>query len=252
MRRPLIAGNWKLHKTIAEALELVTVLKNDLNDVKDRDIVVAPVFTALASISKVLNDGPVSLGAQNCHPEPSGPFTGEVSAPLLRDAGCRYVIVGHSERRTLFNENNDFIRQKVKAVLDEGMMVILCIGETLEERNENRTFEILERQIVANLADFLPTDLEPLIIAYEPVWAIGTGRTATNEQAQEAHLFIRDLLKKRYGRNVADQTRILYGGSVKPDNVDGLMAMPDIDGALVGGASLKAADFIRIVRYQKG
>lgn len=252
MRRPLIAGNWKLHKTIAEALELVTVLKNDLHDVKDRDIVVAPVFTALASVSAVLAEGPVSLGAQNCHPEPSGPFTGEVSPPLLRDAGCRYVIVGHSERRTIFNEKDDFIRQKVKAVLDEGMKVILCVGETLEERNENKTFEILERQIAANLAEFYPTDLKPLVIAYEPVWAIGTGRTATNEQAQEAHLFIRNQLKNRYGQNLADETRILYGGSVKPDNVDGLMAMPDIDGALVGGASLKAADFIRIVRYQKG
>ena len=251
MRRPLIAGNWKMHKTVAEALELVNALKNDLIGVKDRDIVIAPAFTALATVSEVLADCPVGLSAQNCHPESNGPFTGEVSPPLLRDVGCRYVIVGHSERRTLFGEDDGFIRRKVKAVLDEGLKVILCVGETLQERNENRTFEILEGQIIANLAGLGAADLEPLIIAYEPVWAIGTGRTASNEQAQEAHLFIRNLLKNRYDRHVADRTRILYGGSVKPDNVDGLMAMPDIDGALVGGASLKAADFIRIVRYQK-
>jgi triosephosphate isomerase len=252
MRRPLIAGNWKMHKTVAEALELVTTLKKDLTDVKDRDMVVAPAFTALASVAEVLAGSPLALAAQNCYPQASGAFTGEVSPALLRDVGCRYVIVGHSERRSLFGESDDFIRQKVKAVLDEGLSAILCIGETLEERNENRTFEILERQIDGGLKGIDKAAAEGLTIAYEPVWAIGTGQTASDDQAEEAHRFIRDLLARRYDQELADRIRILYGGSVKPDNVDGLMAMPNIDGALVGGASLKAADFIRIVRFGKG
>ena len=252
MRRPLIAGNWKLHKTVAEALEMVTTLKKDLTDVKDRDMVVAPAFTALASVAEVLAGSPLALAAQNCYPQASGAFTGEVSPALLRDVGCRYVIVGHSERRSLFSESDDFIRQKVKAVLDEGLLAIFCIGETLEERNENRTFEILEGQVDAGLKGIDKAAAEGLTIAYEPVWAIGTGQTASDDQAEEAHRFIRDLLARRYDQDLADRTRILYGGSVKPDNVDGLMAMPNIDGALVGGASLKAADFIRIVRFGKG
>jgi triosephosphate isomerase len=252
MRRPLIAGNWKLHKTVAEALQMVTTLKKDLTDVKDRDIVVAPAFTALASVAEALAGSPLALAAQNCYPQASGAFTGEVSPVLLRDVGCRYVIVGHSERRSLFGESDDFIRQKVKAVLDEGLLAILCIGETLEERNENRTFEILEGQIDAGLKGINKAAAEGLTIAYEPVWAIGTGQTASDDQAEEAHRFIRDLLARRYDQELADRIRILYGGSVKPDNVDGLMAMPNIDGALVGGASLKAADFIRIVRFGKG
>jgi len=252
MRRPLIAGNWKLHKTVAEALEMVTTLKKDLTDVKDRDMVVAPAFTALASVAEALAGSPLALAAQNCYPQASGAFTGEVSPALLRDVGCRYVIVGHSERRSLFSESDDFIRQKVKAVLDEGLLAIFCIGETLEERNENRTFEILEGQVDAGLKGIDKAAAEGLTIAYEPVWAIGTGQTASDDQAEEAHRFIRDLLARRYDQDLADRTRILYGGSVKPDNVDGLMAMPNIDGALVGGASLKAADFIRIVRFGKG
>jgi triosephosphate isomerase len=252
MRRPLIAGNWKLHKTVAEALELVTTLKKDLTDVKDRDMVVAPAFTALASVAEALAGSPLALAAQNCYPQANGAFTGEVSPALLRDVGCRYVIVGHSERRSLFGESDDFIRQKVKAVLDEGLLAILCIGETLEQRNENRTFEILEGQIDGSLKGIDKAAAEGLTIAYEPVWAIGTGQTASDDQAEEAHRFIRDLLSRRYDQDLADRIRILYGGSVKPDNVDGLMAMPNIDGALVGGASLKAADFIRIVRFGKG
>jgi triosephosphate isomerase len=214
--------------------------------------VVAPAFTALASVAEALAGSPLALAAQNCYPQASGAFTGEVSPALLRDVGCRYVIVGHSERRSLFGESDDFIRQKVKAVLDEGLLAILCIGETLEERNENRTFEILEGQIDAGLKGINKAAAEGLTIAYEPVWAIGTGQTASDDQAEEAHRFIRDLLARRYDQELADRIRILYGGSVKPDNVDGLMAMPNIDGALVGGASLKAADFIRIVRFGKG
>jgi triosephosphate isomerase len=252
MRRPLIAGNWKLHKTVAEALELVTTLKKDLTDVKDRDMVVAPAFTGLSSVAEALAGSPLALAAQNCYPQANGAFTGEVSPALLRDVGCRYVIVGHSERRSLFGESDDFIRQKVKAVLDEGLLAILCIGETLEQRNENRTFEILEGQIDGSLKGIDKAAAEGLTIAYEPVWAIGTGQTASDDQAEEAHRFIRDLLSRRYDQDLADRIRILYGGSVKPDNVDGLMAMPNIDGALVGGASLKAADFIRIVRFGKG
>jgi triosephosphate isomerase len=215
-------------------------------------MVVAPAFTALASVAEALAGSPLALAAQNCYPQANGAFTGEVSPALLRDVGCRYVIVGHSERRSLFGESDDFIRQKVKAVLDEGLLAILCIGETLEERNENRTFEILEGQIDGSLKGIDKAAAEGLTIAYEPVWAIGTGQTASDDQAEEAHRFIRDLLSRRYDQDLADRIRILYGGSVKPDNVDGLMAMPNIDGALVGGASLKAADFIRIVRFGKG
>jgi triosephosphate isomerase len=252
MRRPLIAGNWKLHKTVAEALDLVAALKSGLSGVQDIDIVVAPVFTSLGAVAEALTGSNILLAAQNCYPALSGAFTGEVSPLLLRDIGCRFVIVGHSERRSLFGENDAFINRKVMSVLAEGLLPILCVGETLEERNENRTFEVLDGQIRRGLADIDPDQLARLTIAYEPVWAIGTGQTASTEQAQEAHLFIRDLVCNIFDPKVAGNLRILYGGSVKPDNIDGLMAMPDIDGALVGGASLKAADFIRIARFERG
>jgi triosephosphate isomerase len=252
MRRPMIAGNWKLHKTVAEALDLVAALKSGLAGVQDIDIVVAPAFTALGAVAEALTESNILLAAQNCYPAATGAFTGEVSPLLLRDIGCRYVIVGHSERRSLFGEKDDFINRKVLTVLTEGLQPILCVGETLEERNENRTFEILDGQIRRGLAGIDPDQLGRLTIAYEPVWAIGTGQTASTEQAQEAHLFIRDLIANLFSAKVAGNLRILYGGSVKPDNIDGLMAMPDIDGALVGGASLKAADFIRIARFERG
>jgi triosephosphate isomerase len=252
MRRPLIAGNWKLNKTVAEALELTTALKADLADVQDADIVVGPVSTALSKVADTLAGSNIAVAAQNCYPEKSGAFTGEVSPALLKEAGCAYVIVGHSERRQLFGESDAFINQKVKAVLAEGLTAILCMGETLEEREGERTFDVIRHQATEGLSGLSPTDMKQVVIAYEPVWAIGTGKTASNDQAEEVHAFIRDLLKETFGETTAAATRILYGGSVKPENVDGLMAQPDIDGALVGGASLKAPDFIRIVRFQRG
>ncbi len=252
MRRPMIAGNWKLHKTVAEALDLVAALKSGLAGVQDIDIVVAPAFTALGAVAEALTGTNILLAAQNCYPAASGAFTGEISPLLLRDIGCRYVIVGHSERRSLFGEKDDFINRKVMSVLAEGLQPILCVGETLDERNENRTFEILDGQIRRGLTGIDPDQLARLTIAYEPVWAIGTGQTASTEQAQEAHLFIRDLVGNLFDPKLAGNLSILYGGSVKPDNIGGLMAMPDIDGALVGGASLKAADFIRIAHFDRG
>ncbi len=251
MRRPLIAGNWKLHKTIPEALELVAALKSEIGDLDDVDLVVAPPFTALAPVAEALAGSRIFVAAQNCHPEPSGAFTGEVSPPLLHDAGCRFVIVGHSERRQLFGEDDAFINRKVHALSSEGLGVIFCIGETLEERENGRMFDVLRQQVSAGLKGLDDNAMSGVVIAYEPVWAIGTGRVASTDQAQEAHAFIRELLGEQFGAGVADATRILYGGSVKPDNVDGLMSQTDIDGTLVGGASLKASDFIRIARFAR-
>lgn len=252
MRRPLIAGNWKLNKTVAEALDLAQSLKTELAELTGVEIVVAPVFTALAKVADTLTGSNIGVSAQNCYPEKTGAFTGEVSPALLKEAGCRYVIVGHSERRQLFAETNALINRKVKTVLDEGLTAILCIGETLEERETDRTFDVLRQQVAEGLEGLSPEQMKKVVLAYEPVWAIGTGKTATNDQAEEAHAFIRGLLKGMFGEETAGGTRILYGGSVKPGNVDGLMSQEDIDGALVGGASLQAADFIRIVRFQKG
>lgn len=251
MRKPLIAGNWKLHKTLSETKELATSLANNLRDVTDVDIVIAPVFTALASAAEATKDSTVKVAAQNCYPEETGAFTGEVSPALLKDAGCEYVIIGHSERRQLLEETDHFINQKLIKVLEAGLKPILCIGETLQERETDQMLEVLTTQIKGGLANLSATHMAEVVIAYEPVWAIGTGKTATDEQAQEAHSFIRGLLQGMFTKEVALATRILYGGSVKPNNVDGLMAMDDIDGALVGGASLKAEDFIRLVRFEK-
>ncbi|HXV20277.1 MAG TPA: triose-phosphate isomerase [Desulfuromonadales bacterium] len=251
MRRPFIAGNWKLHKTVVEALELVNTLKVELAGIVDADIVVAPVFTALAPVAEAVAGSNLTVAAQNCYPAKSGAFTGEVSPPLIKDVGCRQVIVGHSERRQIFGETDVFINAKVKALIAEGLMAIFCIGETLDERESGRMFEILRQQVTEGLKDLDAAAMASVVVAYEPVWAIGTGKTASDEQAQEAHAFIRGLLQDQFGEKTAETTRIIYGGSVKPDNVDGLMAMPDIDGTLVGGASLKAADFIRIARFRR-
>jgi len=251
MRRPFIAGNWKLHKTITEALELVSSLKGDLAGIDDADIVIAPPFTALSRVADNLAGSNIALAGQNCYPESSGAFTGEVSPQMLRDTGCTYGIVGHSERRQLFGETDGFINRKVKALLAAGMTPILCIGETLAERESDEMFEVLRRQVSAGLEGIGAAAMASVVVAYEPVWAIGTGKTASDEQAQESHAFIRGLLQGLFDEDVAETTRILYGGSVKPDNVDGLMAMPDIDGTLVGGASLKAVDFSRIARFRR-
>ncbi len=251
MRRPFIAGNWKLHKTVAESLELVNTLKAELAAIDDADIVVAPVFTSLDQVAAALAGSNITVAAQNCYPEKSGAFTGEVSPALLKDVGCRHAIVGHSERRQLFGETDAFINLKVKALVAEDLTAIFCIGETLEEREGGGMFDVLKCQVSEGLRDIDAAAMAKLVVAYEPVWAIGTGKTASDEQAQEAHAFIRGLLKNQFGERTAEATRILYGGSVKPDNVDGLMAMPDIDGTLVGGASLKAADFARIAHFRR-
>ena len=251
MRTPIIAGNWKLYKTISEGRELVKRLKEDLADVSDCEIIIAPVFTVLAPLAAEMAGSNIQLAAQNCHPAENGAFTGEVSALLLKDAGCTFVIVGHSERRQLFGETDAFINAKIKAVLAAGMQAIFCIGETLAERESGEMFDVLTRQVREGLSGLDSTAMSNVIIAYEPVWAIGTGKVASVDEAQDAHVFIRGLISGLFAGKIEEQTRILYGGSVKPENIDGLMAQEDIDGALVGGASLKAEDFIRIVRFTR-
>ncbi len=250
MRTPMIAGNWKLHKTCSEAVELVEALKQAVADAADVEVVVAPVFTALTSVAASIDNSNITLAAQNCYPQESGAFTGEVAPSLLKDAGCSYAIIGHSERRQIFGESDEFINQKAHALAAADLGTIFCIGETLEEREADRMYDVLRRQVRLGLKGLDTAAMASVVVAYEPVWAIGTGKTATNEQAQEVHAFLRALLKELYDENVAAATRILYGGSVKPDNVDGLMTQPDVDGALVGGASLKADDFARIVNFQ--
>ncbi len=252
MRTPLMAGNWKLHLTISEAVDLASALKRETEDVADRDIMVAPVFTALADVARVLEGSPIQLGAQDLFWEEKGAFTGEVSGPLLRDAGCSHAIVGHSERRQYFGETDESVNRRARAALASGLVPVVCVGETLEQREGGHEKEVVSRQVKGALEGATGEETSGIVLAYEPVWAIGTGRTATPGQAQEMHAFIRSLLSRTFGDIVAGRVRILYGGSVKPDNVDELMAQPDIDGALVGGASLKAESFARIVRFQTG
>ena len=249
-RRPIIVGNWKLQKTIAQALELVTELKNALAQVRDLDVGVAPVFTAVHAVAKRLEGTSIAVAGQDCHWEDTGAFTGEVSCPLLKDAGASHVIIGHSERRHLFGELDAAVNLKLKAALKSGLTPIVCVGETEKERDAGETMGRVSAQIDGAFAGIEASDAGRVVVAYEPVWAIGTGRTATNAQAQEVHAFIRGRLRDRLGA-VADSIRIQYGGSVKPDNIAGLMAEPDIDGALVGGASLTADSFIKIVRFKR-
>ena len=250
LRRPLIAGNWKMHKTLAEAVELVRALQAGLGALADREVAVFPPFTALTVTAVALKESPIRLGAQDVSPEPQGAFTGEVSAAMLADAGCRYVLCGHSERRRLYGDTDALVGRKVKAVLAAGLVPVACVGETLEQREGQETYRVLERQLDPILEGLAPAQASQLVIAYEPVWAIGTGRTARPDQAQDAHLFIRKHVAKRLGAPAAEAVRLLYGGSVKPDNADALMAEPDLDGALVGGESLKAEGFLRIVKFQ--
>ncbi len=250
MRKPIIAGNWKLYKTSDEAVELLSKLMPMVKDVSDVEIIVAPVFTVLGIVKKTLEDSGVQLAAQDCFWAEEGAYTGEVSPKMLKDVGCTHVLIGHSERRQFFSETDEIVNRKIKAAINGGLTSIFCIGETLEEREAGRTFEVLEKQVENGLSDITPSDIKNLVVAYEPVWAIGTGRTATENQAQEVHRFIRELLARHYDQSISDRTRILYGGSVKPENIKGLMLQPDIDGALVGGASLKADSFASIVRYR--
>ena len=247
-RRILIAGNWKMNKTATEAAALVTEIKRDVFDIDNVDILVCPPFTALAVVGDVVRDSNVSLGAQNMYFEDKGAYTGEISTAMLKDCGCTHVIIGHSERRTIFNESDETINKKVKKALEAGLISILCIGEKLEEREANKTFEVITNQLEGDLAGIDSDNIKKIIIAYEPVWAIGTGKTATSEQAQEAHAFIRNLIKEKYDSVVADGIIILYGGSMKPANVEELVSQPDVDGGLIGGASLEAASFVELVK----
>jgi triosephosphate isomerase len=249
VRTPLIAGNWKMHLTLAQSVELAQAVRDGLKNPPAEAAVCVP-FTAIAVVGEVLKGSKVRLGAQDCYWEKQGAFTGEVSADQLKDAGCQMVIIGHSERRRLFGDTDEAINKKLKAALASGLTPIVCVGETLEEREASRTFKVLQTQLEGGLKGFAPADLSKVVIAYEPVWAIGTGKTATPDQAQEAHVFIRKTCKNLYGDAFAAGLRILYGGSVKADNVDSLMSQPDLDGALVGGDSLKAANFLRIIHFQ--
>ena len=249
MRTPVIAGNWKLFKTTSEAAELVKGLIPLVKNTHGVEIVVAPVFTVLGSVSKELAGTNINLSAQNCFWEEEGAFTGEISPKMLGDVGCTHVIIGHSERRQYFGETDATVNKKIKAAVAANLTVLFCIGETLAEREANETFSVLKRQVQVGLAGVTAEELKKVIVAYEPVWAIGTGKTASDAQAQEAHAFIRSQLAELYGAQAAGMTRILYGGSVKPENVKGLMAQEDIDGALVGGASLKADSFAAIVNF---
>ncbi len=251
MRRPVIAGNWKLFKTNGEASDFVSGLMPLVAHNKEVDIVVAPVFTALTTAAGAIAGSNIMVAGQDCFWEEQGAFTGEVSPTLLRDAGCSHVIIGHSERRQYFGETDETVNRKIKAALAAGLTVLFCIGETLAEREGGKTFDVLKGQVTGGLAGIAADSLQKIHIAYEPVWAIGTGKTATDGQAQEAHAFIRSLVATHYSQAAARQIRILYGGSVKPENIKGLMAQPDIDGALVGGASLKAESFAAIVNYGK-
>lgn len=249
MRTPVIAGNWKLFKSIGESVALVNELKALVTGARNVEIVVAPVFTALSRVSDAVSGSNINLAAQDCFWEEEGAFTGEVAPKLLKDAGCSHVIIGHSERRQFFGETDATVNKKVKAVISAGLTPIVCVGETLEERESGRTFSVIETQIQNSLAGISAEAVAQLIIAYEPVWAIGTGKTASDEQAQEVHFFIRGLIARLFSLTASDAVRILYGGSVKPDNVKGLMTQVDIDGALVGGASLKADSFAAIVNF---
>jgi len=249
MRIPVIAGNWKLFKTIAESVALVSELKPLVANSHGVEIVVAPVFTALSRVFDVIEGSNIRLAAQDCYWEEEGAFTGEVAPKLLKDAGCSHVIIGHSERRQYFCETDLTVNKKTKAAIAAGLNAIVCVGETLAERESGQTFSVIEAQIQNGLAGLTADDFTHIIIAYEPVWAIGTGKTASDAQAQEVHLFIRQLIARLFIQSVADTIRILYGGSVKPDNVKGLMSQPDIDGALVGGASLKADSFAAIAAF---
>ena len=248
MRKTIIAGNWKMNKTIAESLSLVKELKKIAADVKDREIVVCPAFTALGAVAAELKSSNIKVGAQNMHFEKNGAFTGEVSALMLRDISVEYVILGHSERRHIFGEKDEVINQKVKAALLNGLKPIFCVGETLSEREAGKTNDIIGNQILKGLKDASKKDIKNVVIAYEPVWAIGTGKNATPEQAEEAHVFIRKVLSKVFDNKTANSASILYGGSVKPDNIKGIIAKENIDGVLVGGASLDAKSFYQIIK----
>jgi len=249
-RTPLIAGNWKMYKTGPEARDAAAALVDLVADVTTDEVMIAPPYTALAAVADIVAGTNVALGAQNLFWETEGAYTGEISPAMLTAAGCRFVIIGHSERRQYFGETDQNVNRKMAVAITAGLAPILCIGETENEREADETFSVLDKQVKVGLEGLFSDDLIDLVIAYEPVWAIGTGKTATSAQAQEVHQFVRALLARQFDPDFGNAVRILYGGSVKPANIRELMAMPDIDGALVGGASLDAATFSQIVRYR--
>lgn len=236
-----------MFKSVQEAEALVEGIQAGVYKVTNCTVVVCPPFTALQAVSKILDDGPIELGAQNMSPYTEGAYTGEISPTMLKDLRCRYVVIGHSERRQYFHETDEFVNEKVKTALKYSLIPIVCIGETLEQRESRQFFEVVKTQMDGSLADLSKDDIVKTVIAYEPVWAIGTGKTATPEQAEQMHSYIRRLLNEKYGQEIASKIWILYGGSVKPDNISSLMLKPNVDGALVGGASLKADSFSEIV-----
>ncbi len=247
MRKTIIAGNWKMNKTPQEAVALTTLLKRELADVTEVDVVVCPPFTALTDVRDVLTGTSIGIGGQDLYWEDAGAFTGEISAPMLVASGAGYVIIGHSERRQFFGETDETVNKKIGAALRHGLVPIVCVGELLADREAGKTFAVIESQFRGSFAGLSPEQMAGLVIAYEPVWAIGTGKTATPDQAQEVHAVLRDLVTKTFGVDTAAAVRIQYGGSVKPENIRDLIGRPDIDGALVGGASLKSEDFSAIV-----
>lgn len=250
MLRPLIAGNWKMNTTVNQGTDLVMKLRELIKGVDSVDVVVAPPFTSLYHISHLIADSSIRLAAQDIFWEKSGPYTGEVSPEMIKDAGCRYVIIGHSERRQYFNETDETVNKKVVAAIKHDLMPIVCVGETLQEKEEGKTLSRVKAQVIGALAGLNGGAVKSLSIAYEPIWAIGTGKTASPQEAEEVHNAIRELLYEIFEADSAKEVRIIYGGSVKPENIDVLMAQPNIDGALVGGASLKAEDFARLVKFR--
>ncbi len=248
MRKPIIAGNWKMHKTTDEALKLVNEIKEETNKT-DVEVVVCCPFTAIGEVKKAIEGSKLKLGAQNMHWEEEGAYTGEISAVMLKNLGVDYVIIGHSERRQYFNETDEIINKKVIKAIEKGLKPILCVGEALEEREENKTFDVVKRQTLAALKNVSKDKMEDVVIAYEPIWAIGTGKTASPQEANEVIAYIRSLLQDKYGVDISEEVRIQYGGSVKPSNATEIMNEIDIDGALVGGASLKAEEFLEIVNF---
>jgi triosephosphate isomerase len=252
MRKPIIAGNWKMYKTIAEALDFAQAFKPLVVASTHCEIVIAPPFTAIKSVAARLDGSNIEIAAQDVAAEPGpGAFTGEVSASMIEDAGARWAIIGHSERRQFYGETDESVNSRIRATLGAGLSPIVCVGERLEDRDAGRAEQVVEAQLSAGMRNLTASEASRIIIAYEPVWAIGTGRTATPETAQQMHAFIRSGINRMFGDGVAQGTRVLYGGSVKPDNIASLMSQLDIDGALVGGASLEAGSFASIVNYKE-
>jgi triosephosphate isomerase len=250
-KKAFIAGNWKLHKTISEAVQLTKKIKKAVKKEKDAEIVIIPPFTALREVKRVLSKSQILTGAQDVFWEESGAYTGEIAPSMIKEAGCDFVVVGHSERRQYFGDTDEHVNKKIKASLDEGLFPIMCLGESLEERENNETFDKVKRQIKQGLKDLQEDQINNVIIAYEPIWAIGTGKTATPEQAEEVHEFIREQLTEMVGKETSSCAIILYGGSVKPKNAFSLIKEKNINGALIGGASLKADSFVNIIKESK-